>query len=191
MYKVMPTQQDTQLHELIRTRWSPKSFRDEPVSADDLRTILEAGRWAASSYNEQPWRFIVAQKRDGPAYRRLLDLLMPMNQKWAKDAPVLMITAAKKAFSHNKAPNRYAMHDAGQALASMMLQATALGLHVHAMGGFDQAKAREVLHIPDDYEIGAAVAFGYLGPDGDTAERTRKPLAEIAFGGDWNAPIKL
>jgi len=187
----MPTQEAAQVHELIQNRWSPKSFRDQPISPEDLHTILEAGKWAASSYNEQPWRFVVATKKDGPAYDRLLHLLMPANQSWAKNAAVLMITAAKKQFSHNGSPNAYAMHDAGQALANMMLQATALGLHAHAMGGFDRQAARTVLGIPDDYEVGAAVAFGYLGTTGASAQRTRKPLSEIAFDGVWGRPLHI
>jgi nitroreductase len=152
---------------------------------------LEAGRWAASSYNEQPWRFIVARKGDGEIYERMLKLLMPANQQWAQDASVLIITAAKKHFSHSGAANYYAMHDAGQALANMMLQATALGIHAHAMGGFDHNAAREILHIPDEYEVGAAVAFGYLGSKPASSERSRKPLSEIAFNGSWNVPLDV
>jgi nitroreductase len=165
-----------------------------------LRTILEAARWAASSYNEQPWRFFVAKKSDGPAYDKLLHLLVPANQDWAKTAPVLIITAAKRTFSHNGTPNYYALHDAGQALANLFLQATALGLHAHGMGGFDHARARQELNVPDDYELGAAVALGYLGPAdqlnesqrrSELAPRRRKPLDEIAFGAGWNQPLDL
>src|SRR5690242_14093811 len=111
------------VHELIRSRWSPRSFSDRPISNEDLNTILEAARWAASSFNEQPWRFIVARKSDGAAYDRLLHLLVPGNQDWARRAPVLIIMAAKRTFSHNGAPNVYGFHDAGQALAHIFLQA--------------------------------------------------------------------
>ncbi len=185
---------------LIRERWSPRAFSDRPVSRHDLKFILEAGQWAASSYNEQPWRFLVATKDDAANYARLLDLLMPMNQEWAGSAPVLLITAGKKTFSHNGSPNRYGLHDTGAALANMFLQATALGLHGHGMGGFDHEKARSVLGIPEDYEVGAAAAFGYLGsPDQlnerfrtmEEGPRTRKPLSEIAFGTQWSAPLTL
>jgi nitroreductase len=189
---------DPSVHELIRARWSPRAFSNRPVSDVDLKTILEAGRWAASSYNEQPWRFLVARKSD-PAFERFLNLLMPANQAWAKDAQVLIITAAKRTFSHNGSPNRYGMHDAGQAFANMMLQATAVGLRMHGMGGFDHARARVELGIPDDYEVGAAAALGYFGsPDqlsehyrkSELAPRTRKPLHEIAFAGEWANPLK-
>lgn len=188
------------VHELIRSRWSPRAFSSRPVSNEDLRTILEAARWAASSYNEQPWRFFVARKSDPEGYNRLLNLLLPFNQAWAKTAPVLMIIAAKRTFSHNNTPNYHALHDAGQALAHVFLQATALGLHAHGMAGFDRERARKELGLPDDYDLAAAVALGYLGsPDQlneeqrerELAPRQRKPLSEIAFGAQWNEPLAL
>jgi nitroreductase len=188
------------VHETIRSRWSPRAFSSREVSTDDLKVILEAARWAASSYNEQPWRFFVARKSDPAAYERFLDILAPANRAWAGSAPVLMITAAKRTFSHSGSPNYYGLHDAGQALAQLMLQATALGLHAHAMAGFDREKARKEIGIPDDYDIGAAVALGYLGnPDqlpeqtrkAELAKRQRKPLEEIAFATHWNEPLGL
>lgn len=188
------------VHELIRSRWSPRSFSPRTVSNEDLKTILEAARWAASSYNEQPWRFFVARRSDAAAYDKLLQLLVPANQSWAKTAPVLMVMAAKRTFSRNGSPNYYALHDAGQALAHLFLQATALGLHAHGMAGFDRDRARKDLHIPDDYELAAAVALGYLGPpdqlneqqrQAELARRQRKPLNEIVFAADWNEPLTL
>lgn len=202
---VKPSEKDADtvptVHELIRTRWSPRSFSDRPVSNADLRTVLEAARWAASSSNEQPWRFLIARKSDGEAYERILSLLVPGNQEWARTAPVLMIMAAKRTFSHNGSPNSYALHDTGAALAHLMLQAHALGLYAHGMAGFDRVRAREVLGIPDDYELGAAVALGYRdSPDklanerhrnAELAKRIRKPLNELAFGGYWDKPLGL
>ena len=188
------------VHELIRRRWSPRSFSAREVSAEDLKTILEAARWAASSNNEQPWRFLVARKSDGAPYEKILNLLVPFNQDWAKTAPVLLIMAAKRTFSHSGAPNRYNLHDAGQALAHLFLEATALGLHAHGMAGFDNERARKELGIPDDYDLGAAVALGYLdAPDqlperyrqGEVSKRQRKPLNEIVFGANWNEPLQL
>lgn len=188
------------VHELIRARWSPRSFSDRDVSDADLKTIFEAARWAASSYNEQPWRFLVARKSDPAAFDKMLHILAPFNQAWAKNAPVLFIMAAKRAFSHNGAQNLYAVHDAGQALAHVFLQATALGLHAHGMGGFDRDRARTELGIPDDYDLGGAVALGYLGsPDqlpeqhrqSEVAKRTRKPLNEIIFGAEFGKPLQL
>jgi nitroreductase len=189
------------VHDLIRTRWSPRSFSDRAVSNEDLKTILEAARWAASSNNEQPWRFLIARKTDGGAYDRILSLLVPSNQEWARTAPVLMIMASKRTFSHNGSSNSYALHDTGAALAHLMLQAHALGLYAHGMAGFDRVRAREVLGIPDDYDLGAAVALGYRdSPDkltnekhrnSELAKRVRKPLDELAFGGHWDEPLKL
>ncbi len=186
--------------EVIRDRWSPRSFSSREVSKEDLKTILDAAHWAASSYNEQPWRFLVARKSDAEAYAKLLSVLVPFNQNWAKTAPVLLIMAAKREFSHNRHPNRYALHDAGAALAHFFLQATALGLHAHGMAGLDIDKARKDLAIPLEYEVAAAAALGYLGsPDelpedmraGELARRTRKPLTEIVFGAHWGQPLDV
>jgi nitroreductase len=188
------------VHDLVRARWSPRSFSNREVSDADLKTIFEAARWAASSFNEQPWRFLVARKSDPAAYNKVLSLLVPFNQAWAKTAPVLFIMVAKRHFSHSGAENLYALHDAGQALAHVFLQATALGLHAHGMAGFDRDRARLELGIPDDYDLGAAVALGYIGsPDQLTdqqrqqelAKRTRKPLNEIVFGAEFGKPLKL
>ncbi len=188
------------VHELIRDRWSPRGFSDKAVSTEDLATILDAGHWAASSYNEQPWRFIVATKQDSSAFQKMLELLVPFNQAWAKSAPVLILMAAKTTFSHNGTPNGYALHDAGAALATMAIQATALGLHIHSMAGFDQDQARKALGIPDDYVLGAFSALGFLGspdqlPDGlkqqELAPRTRKPLSELVFTTTWETAFPL
>ncbi len=185
--------------ELFRIRWSPRSFSSRAVPPEVLESILDAGRWAASSYNEQPWRFFVATKEDPEAFQTMLSFLMPVNQAWAKNAAVLILTAARSNFSHNESPNAYAMHDTGAALAYMMLQAAAAGLGSHAMAGFDHAKAREVLGIPAEFQVGAVVAIGY--PDSadkltdaqmkerELAARTRKPLSELAFKGHWGQPL--
>ena len=189
-----------EVHELIRNRWSPRSFSDRQITTTDLETILEAARWAASSYNEQPWRFIVASKGNSADYQKLLSLLVPFNQAWAKTAPVLLLMVAKKTFSRNNEPNNYALHDAGAALANLALQATALGLHVHGMAGFDHERARLELSIPDDYQVAAFAALGYAGdpnilPEGlkeqEIASRTRKPLSDLVFTASWGTPLPL
>ena len=188
------------VHEIFRARWSPRAFSDRPVSDRDLELVLEAARWAASSYNEQPWRFIIARKADRELYDRVLGVLVPYNQGWAQLAPVLIITVAKKHFSHNGATNLHARHDTGAALAHLMLQATALGLHAHGMAGFDIDKARRELGIPDDYEPVAAVALGYLGSvdqlpesyrQAELGARKRRPLNELVFNGRWNEPLRF
>lgn len=177
-----------EINELLRARWSPRAFSDRPVSDRDLQSVFEAARWAASSSNEQPWRFFVARKTDGAPYDKLLGLLTPSNQEWAKQAPVLFLTAAKRTFTRTGTPNLHALHDTGQALANLFIEATALGLHAHPMAGFDRERARQELAIPDDYELGAEVALGYLAPHTEARQRTRKPLSELVFGAGWNQP---
>lgn len=183
---------------IVLERWSPRSFTDRDVSAADLRTIFEAGRWAPSSYNEQPWRFFVGQ-RNSATYNKILDALVPFNQEWAKSAPVLILGVAKTRFSHNDSPNNYAAHDLGAAMAYMALQATASGLAAHQMAGFDWVKARESFAIPETYTMGSVMALGYQGELTDLPEkfqaqeqapRSRKPLSEIALS-EWDQPADL
>jgi nitroreductase len=186
------------LDETILRRWSPRAFADRPVSAADMKKLFEAARWAASSFNEQPWRFLVGRKSD-PTYSRIFESLAAFNQTWAKDPPVLMLSVGKKTFSQNGNPNHYALHDTGAANANLALQATALGLHTHSMSGFDRDNVRAAFHVPEDYEIGAVIAVGYLGnvdalPDSlkaaETSPRTRKPLNEFVFS-EWNTAAQM
>ena len=180
--------------DVIKKRWSPRAFADRPVEPEMLRQLLEAARWAASSFNEQPWRFILATKDEPEPYERVLRCLIEGNQAWAQHAPVLMLTAAHKTFTRNGKPNRHAWHDVGLAMGNLVAQATALGLHVHMMAGILPEKARVVFAIPDDYEVVAGVALGYFGNPERLSERqqrseqmprSRKPLDELAFGATW------
>lgn len=186
------------LHPFIRTRWSPRAFADREVAAADLRLLLDAARWAASSYNEQPWRFLVATKSNPAAFQKILSTLIEFNQAWAKWAPVLMLTVAKKTFSHNGHPNLHAAHDVGLAMGNLITQATALDLYVHQMAGFDLEKARTLFQIPDDFEPVAAAAIGYLGRiedlpaqyrEREVARRQRKELNQIVFFDQWEHPL--
>lgn len=177
------------LHELIRTRWSPRQFLDRAIPAEDLRTLFEAARWAPSSYNEQPWRFIVATRDQAELFEKVLGLLMPMNQAWAKVPFALGFSVGKKTFTHNGAPDRFGLYDTGAASATLAIQATALGLHIHFMGGFDSNRARTEFGVPEDFEIGAAFAIGYI--DESTVlpgARTRKPVRDLVFGVVWGEP---
>jgi nitroreductase len=189
---------ETGVADIILKRWSPRSFADKPVSSEDLTRIFTAAAWAASSYNEQPWRFLVGRKGD-ETYAKILDTLIGFNQSWASSAPVLILTVAKKTFAHNGQPNAYALHDTGAASANLTLQATALGLHTHGMAGLDKDKARASFSIPEDFEIGAVWALGYLGdptalPEQmqqmELAPRSRKPLPEFVFQ-VWETPASL
>ena len=183
---------------MLLERWSPRAFADRNMAATDLRTIFEAGRWAPSSYNEQPWRFFVGHK-GSETYNKIQDSLVPSNRAWAKSAPVLVLGVAKTRFSHNDTPNNYATHDLGAAMALMAVEATALGLAAHQMAGFDWVKARESFGIPETYAMGSVMAIGYQGELTDLPEkfqaqeqapRSRKALSEIVLS-DWDQPADL
>ena len=174
-------------------RWSPRCFTTQPVTDDDLKTIFTAASWAASSRNEQPWRFLIGHKGT-PTWQKILDALVPTNQAWAKAAPVLYASVAKKTFSQNGAANGSAAHDVGAASATASLQASLLGLHTHGMGGFDGNKLREAFAIPEDFEPVACWALGYLGDpetvpeamkEAEVAPRLRKPLADFLYS-EWS-----
>ena len=188
------------IHELLRERWSPRAFADRMVEPEKLRSLLEAARWAPSSFNEQPWSFIVATKEHPGEYERLLSCLVEGNIRWAQHAPVLMLSVAKLAFERNQKPNRHAFHDVGLAVENMVIQATALGLAVHQMAGFHVDKARELFSIPDGHEPVAALVLGFPGdPAGlpedlrerERAPRTRKPLESFVFSGQWGQSSPL
>lgn len=184
--------------ESILHRWSPRAYADKPVPAEDLKRGFEAARWAASSFNEQPWRFIVGRRGDA-TFQKIVDSLVPFNQEWAKHAPVLILSVARKHFAHNGEINRHYWHDTGAAMANFGVQITALGLHSHSMAGFDHEKAQKAFHIPDDFETVAVTAVGYQGdPDSlsegmrksEIAPRQRKELKEIVFS-EWEKPFQF
>lgn len=180
-------------------RWSPRAFADKDVAEHDLKTIFEAVRWAASSYNEQPWRFLVG-RRGSETYKKIHDALMPFNQMWAGKAPVLILGATKTKFSHNGEPNRVALFDLGAASQVLALQAVALGLATHQMAGFDTQSAQMGLEIPAEFELGSVIALGYQGEPHtlpnenmqkqETTPRQRKALSEFVFDG-WGKAAKL
>jgi nitroreductase len=188
----------TGIHELIANRWSPRTYSDKPVSNEDLNKIFTAASWAASSSNEQPWRFLVGHKGD-ETYKKIFDCLVEFNQSWAKSAPVLILTIAKTTFSKDNSNNGWALHDTGAASANMCLQAIALGIHTHGMAGFDKDKVRTHFNLPAEYTEGAVWAVGYLGdPEAlpehlrkmELAPRSRKPLEELVFT-EWGITAKL
>lgn len=188
---------DHPVHPLIARRHSPRAFADRAVDASDLLSILEAARWSASSFNEQPWSFIVATRDQPDAHARLLDCLVPSNQAWAGAAPVLMLSIAHTTFVRNDKQNRHAAYDTGQAVAQMVLEATDRGLVVHQMAGFDADRARASFSVPEGHEVIAAIALGHPGdPDSlpeplrqrESAPRTRKPLGNMVFGDRFGSP---
>ncbi|MFQ5511112.1 MAG: nitroreductase family protein [Candidatus Krumholzibacteriia bacterium] len=191
---------DHPVHELIARRWSPYGFADRAVSREDLRSLFEAARWAASSYNEQPWRYIVATREDAGEFERLLSCLVEGNQGWAAAVPALALGCANLRFARNGKPNAAAVHDLGLASGNLSLEATARGLFVHQMIGILPDRARELYDIPEGSEPVTALAIGYAAdpesiPNGlkerDQAPRSRKPLGELVFGGKWGETSDL
>jgi nitroreductase len=192
MHKPAPTQHPT--HDLIRDRWSPRAFSDKPVEPHLLASLFEAARWAPSSFNAQPWSYLVATKDHAEEFSKMLGVLVEFNAGWAKSAPVLALAVSHLNFKHNGAPNRNAFYDTGAASALLSIEATARGLVVHQMAGFDPIAAKREYDIPQEYEAIAALAIGYPGdpqslPDKlretETGPRSRKPISEFVMSGRW------
>lgn len=192
--KIATTQ--VKIHDLIAKRWSPRSFdANKSVAQEDLTALLEAARWAPSCFNDQPWRFIVCNKAsDLAGWERALEVIVEKNRLWAANAPILILSVAMHNFNHNGKPNRWAMYDTGAASVSLCLQATALGLIVHQMGGFDAEKAVQTFNLPDDCTPMAMMAVGYQAEaDGlhedfqaaELAERSRADLPQRFYSGAW------
>src|SRR5262252_2577676 len=189
-----PAVTDYPIEETIRRRWSPRAFSERAVEPEKLRRLFEAARWAPSSFNEQPWSFIVTTKDNPESYEQLLSCLIERNQEWAKLAPVLLLSIAKSNFENNGQPNRHAFHDVGMAVGFLLIEATALGLFVHQMAGFSVEKARTTCGVPPGFEPVAAIAIGYpAGPEvlpesfqaREVGPRSRKPISEFVFAGKW------
>jgi nitroreductase len=183
-----------EVERVIHARRSALAFSDREVDDAMLARLFEAARWSASSSNEQPWRFVVTTRRDREAFDRLLSTLAPGNAAWAANAPVLVLTAARRDFEARPRPNRHAGYDLGQSVATMSLLAVSLGLVLHQMGGFDADQAGERLGVPAEFELFSVIAIGYPGdalslPEPQraraSAARTRRPLASLAWSGRW------
>ena len=188
------------IHDLLARRWSPRAFDpNRPVARRDLVRIMEAGRWAPSCNGDEPWRYLVWDRtRDPEGWQKAFDCLTDSNKKWVKNVPLLMLSCAGSVFAHSGKPNRWTQHDTGAASVSMALQAVALGLIIHKMGGYDPEKARAAFAIPADYTPMAMIAVGYQAePDildeetkaKELRPRARKPLAERFFEGGWGKPV--
>jgi nitroreductase len=191
---------DYPVHELVAARWSPYAFQDRPVPEADLLSVFEAARWAASSFNEQPWTYLVATKETPHQFQQMLSCLIEFNQVWAKAAPVLALGIVRLRFARNGQANRAAVHDLGLAAGNLLVEATARGLCVHQMLGILPDKAREIFAIPDGYEAWTGIAIGYRGdplnlPDTlqerERLPRQRKQLRQFVFSGKWGQPAPL
>lgn len=186
--------------DLLLQRWSPYVFDPRPVEQEKLLQCLTAASWAASSYNEQPWSFIVARREETAEFEKMLGCLVEGNQVWAKNAGVLMLTVIARNFALNGKPNRVAEHDLGAAAGNMALQAASMGLAVHQMAGVEVSKIRSTYGVPDGYDPMTGIALGYAGDRGaadpqlaerDKERRGRKSLKEIVFSGSWGSPSEL
>ena len=185
----------------VSARWSPYRFLNKGVELEKLAVCFEAAGWAASSFNEQPWRWILARKEDEEEFSRMLGCLLEANQSWAANAGALVLTAYRKTFSRNEHPNRVALHDLGQASAHLALQANAVGLQVHQMGGVNLSQIRTEYQIPEPFEPATAIAIGYPDQnepvsesdralrDREVAARTRKPISETVFRRTWQNAV--
>ena len=192
---------DTQytIHDLLRQRWSPRAFDDRSIELEKLGSLFEAARWAPSSNNHQPWRFLVATKENKVEYDRLFNCLMEGNQTWAHRAPVLLLSVADLQFEDGS-QNRHALHDTGMAAENLVIQATALGLVAHQMAGFRIDQARADCQIPHGYEPVAMIAIGYPGDPAllsdrlrarETQPRIRKPVTDFVYSTTWEQSLPL
>lgn len=189
--KETPT--DHPVIDLIKNRWSPRSFAETPVSQTDLQSLFEAGRWAASSNNFQPWNIVWGIK-GSDTYERIMKHLAEFNQSWTKNAPVLMLGVINTKTPDGK-DNYHALHDLGQFAANMALQAHSMGIAIHQMAGVDFEAAKKEFEFPEDYHVATAIAVGYYGGEEDQlnddlqkaekSPRKRKKQDEFLFNGNY------
>ncbi len=184
---------DYPILDIIKKRWSPRMFSNQEVASWKFMTLLEAARWAPSSFNLQPWRFIYAHK-GSQAYENIFQCLSDFNQSWVRNAPILMMTTIKEDTDEGK-NNYHALHDLGLSMGNFTIQAQSMGIAVHQMAGIDWEKAHEIFEVPEGYHVVSGVAVGYYG--GDPSEMSekledmeeeasvRKPMNEIARENSW------
>ena len=195
-----PATTATPIHDLLAQRWSPRAFDlDQPISREQVLALMEAARWAPSCFGDEPWRFIVCDRgRDPASWQRAFDCLAEGNQVWVKNTPLLILTGVDGHFRHNAKDNRWAQYDTGAASMSICLQAVALGLAAHQMGGFDATRLHAAFTIPAHITLMSVIAVGHqAAPDileGDVqqtevAPRKRQTLGTICFDGVWDKPI--
>ncbi|HJT47531.1 MAG TPA: nitroreductase family protein [Nitrososphaeraceae archaeon] len=180
------------INPLILNRWSPRSMTGEELDEETIMSLFEAARWAPSSYNNQPWRFIYA-KRNTVHWDKLFNLLAEPNKVWTKNAAVLVVVIARRNFEHNEKYSITHQFDAGAAWENLALEASSRGLAVHAMQGFDYEQARTDLEIPNNFDVMAMIAIGRRGPKENLPPQLhekehpndRKPLTEIVMEGQF------
>jgi nitroreductase len=182
------------IHDLIASRKSIRAFSNKAIDDKNLIKLFEAARWASSSRNEQPWRFIAARREEKDNFEKTLECLNESNRVWAQNGAILIVVLAKKNFTLHPAPNTHAQHDVGLAIGNLALQATALGIYLRQMGGINYQKVREVFEIPDEFEIISIIVGGFPGDHDSLPEnlreresmpRQRKALKEFVFEGKF------
>jgi nitroreductase len=181
--------------EIIQERWSPYSFSSAPVEEFKLKAMFEAAGYAPSCNNEQPWLFAFTTQEDETVFNDYIGFMTDGNKIWAKNAYAIVISMARTRFSHSGKPNRWAFHDTGMAVSNLLLQALALDIYVHQMGGYSVEKVKEYFKLGDDIEPVAMMALGYLG-DGtsitpellkrDEVRRPRKSISEYVYKNSLN-----
>ena len=188
------------VHDIISRRWSPRAFdSSKPLSRGQVMALLEAARWAPSCFGDEPWRYLVWDRnRDPGSWQEAFECLSEGNQAWVKNVPLLLASIASSQFARNGKPNRWGQHDTGAASANLVLQAVALGLAAHQMGGFNVDMLRERFAIPNGFTPMAMIAVGYQADvatlegefkERELATRTRRPLGEKFFEGKWDVPV--
>ena len=188
------------IHELIAARWSGRAYNsDKPVTQQQISSLIEAARWAPSCYGDQPWRFIIFDKTTNlSAWEKALACLAEGNQSWAKQAPLLLLGCADTLMSKNAKPNRWGQYDTGAAAENICLQASALGLMAHQMGGFDVELARQTFAVPDQFSLMSMMAIGYQLAEDEIPDdikdreynaRMRNSIEDNFFDGTWDQPI--
>lgn len=190
------------IHELIAKRWSPRSFdKSKYITKEQITQLIEAARWAPSSMNEQPWRFIVWDRNNDPEnFQKAFDTLAEGNQIWCKNVNTLILALAYQKFSDGN-PNPSAQFDTGLAVENLILQSISMGLISHPMSGFDKAKIKQIFEIPEDYTPMAMIAVGYQAdPDllespelvkREKASRIRKKVSDIAYWGNFKDKFEI
>jgi len=195
-----PADTEQKIEKVLAERWSGRAIDPALAVTDEhIIAIFEAARWAPSCFGDQPWRYIVWNRhQDEVSWQKALDCLVPGNQAWAKNSPVLILAASVQAFSHNDAANRWNGYDTGAASVSLCLQASTMGLISHQMGGFNADKLRVAFAIPADVNLWAMIAIGHPAAldtlneqelERELKARERRPLSTQFYRGDWNIPL--
>jgi nitroreductase len=187
------------IHEILELRWSPRAFNGKQIETEKLQRLFEAARWSPSASNEQPWSFIIGQQGD-VTFKKIFETLVEFNQLWVKTAPVVVLAVGRNNSPKNGAPSDWFKYDVGQSVAHLSFQATAEGLYVHQMAGFDRDQAKKLFNIPDGYEVITAFAIGEIGNPSDLhpnlekmeyADRERKNLDAFVFSNTFGEKSDL